>query len=184
MSDTIVVPPIRSARLELVSMTPAFIEAVLENDRVEAELELDVDLPPEFFTLNLTWMPHRLDMMTLDPPVQRWLTRVIVPRQGERVAMGSIGFHGPPDQDGRVEVGYTVFPAHRRQGIATEACRALFDWARVEEGITRFRASVSPGNSASLGVVGKLGLRRTGVQWDEVDGEELVFDVDDWPLPS
>ena len=48
----------------------------------------------------------------------------------------------------------------------------------------RFRASVSPGNVASLAVIGRLGFRQTGVQIDDVDGEELVFDLEGWHVAS
>ena len=48
----------------------------------------------------------------------------------------------------------------------------------------RFRASVSPGNVASLAVIGRLGFRQTGVQIDDIDGEELVFQLDGWPPPE
>jgi RimJ/RimL family protein N-acetyltransferase len=36
---------------------------------------------------------------------------------------------------------------------------------------------VSPGNAASLAVVEKLGFRQTGVQIDDIDGEEGVFEL-------
>jgi ribosomal-protein-alanine N-acetyltransferase len=39
---------------------------------------------------------------------------------------------------------------------------------------------VAPSNDRSLAVVGRLGFRQTGVRWDELDGEELVFELD-WP---
>jgi L-amino acid N-acyltransferase YncA len=38
------------------------------------------------------------------------------------------------------------------------------------------RASVSPGNVASLALVRSLGFRQVGEQWDEIDGLELVFE--------
>ena len=56
----------------------------------------------------------------------------------------------------------------------------MFDWAR-KQGVERFRASVSPDNSASLAVVRGFGFRQTGIQLDDIDGEELVFDLDGWP---
>jgi len=64
--------------------------------------------------------------------------------------------------------------------VASEVVRALFDWAHAQ-GVDRFRASVSPDNSASLAVIGRLGFRQTGVQIDDIDGEELVFELDGWP---
>ena len=72
-------------------------------------------------------------------------------------------------------------PAYRRQRVASEAVRALFDWAQRAQGVDRFQASVSPGNAASQAVVGRFGFRQTGVQMDDIDGEELVFQLDGWP---
>jgi RimJ/RimL family protein N-acetyltransferase len=94
--------------------------------------------------------------------------------------IGSIGFHAPPDASGQVEVGYRVEPEFRRQGVATEVVGSLFEWAWREHGITRFRASTSPDNIASQGVLAKFGFLRTGSQMDEYDGEELVFEVHGW----
>jgi len=167
-----------SERLELPSMSPTFIAALLAGDLEAARSEIDAELPPELADDHGDVLRLRLGQMREDPAMQPWLLRLMVPRRGPRVAIGRIGFHGPPDAERRVEIGYTVFEDFRGQGFATEATRALFDWAHAAHGITRFRASVSPGNEPSLAVVRKLGFRRTGVQWDEVDGEELVFELD------
>jgi RimJ/RimL family protein N-acetyltransferase len=166
-----------SERLELASMSHAYISAVLRGDLDASRRELDVELPAELADSSYV-LQLRMDQMETDPTIQPWLLRLMIPLSGPRRAVGHIGFHSPPDGERRVEVGYTVFPAHRRQGLATEACRALFAWAGTEHGIIRFRASVSPTNDPSLAVVRKLGFRRTGVQWDEIDGEELVFELD------
>ena len=172
------VPPVWSERLELASMSAALIAALLEGDVSAARGELDVELPDDFVFDQEHVLRLRLDQMRADPSVQPWLLRVMIPRHGPRTALGRIGFHGPPDAGRRVEVGYTVLAAHRNQGLATEACRAMFAWAHDVHGVTRFRASVSPANGPSLSVVRKLGFRQTGVQWDEIDGEELVFERD------
>ena len=96
--------------------------------------------------------------------------------------VGHAGFHGPPGVNGpeqpeAVELGYTVFPEFRGRGLATEAARALMDWAREAHGVSHFIASVAPGNKPSLAIVGKLGFVQTGEQWDEEDGLELVFEL-------
>jgi len=173
-----IVPPVLSERLELASMSPAFIEALLGGDLSAAGAELEVELPGDFVEGQDHVLVIRLEQLRADPGLQPWLLRVMVPRDGPRRALGRIGFHGPPDAGGRVEVGYTVLAAHRNRGLATEACRAMFAWAHDEHGVTRFRASVSPVNAPSLAVVRKLGFRQTGRQWDEIDGEELVFERD------
>ena len=117
---------------------------------------------------------------------QPWLGRAIVRTEpdGTTRFVGTAGFHTPPDADGRVEVGYRVEPQYRRQGVATEVVRALFDWAAREHGIHRFRASVAPGNVPSRAIISRLGFRQTGVQIDDIDGEELVFELDDWTVTS
>ena len=94
--------------------------------------------------------------------------------------IGSIGFHGPPDSKGRLEVGYSVDPNFRRQGYAREAVEALFDWAYREHGIDRFVASISPTNEPSLRLASGFGFVQIGSQIDEIDGLELVFETK-WP---
>jgi ribosomal-protein-alanine N-acetyltransferase len=172
------VPAVLSERLELVSMSPELIGALLRGDLEAARREIGVELPAGFADDDEFVLRLRLGQMETDPAARPWLLRVMVTREEPRRAVGRIGFHEPPDEECRVEIGYTVFPADRGQGFATEACRALFGWAHAEHGVARFRASVSPANAASLAVVRKLGFRQTGRQWDERDGEELVFERD------
>jgi RimJ/RimL family protein N-acetyltransferase len=51
--------------------------------------------------------------------------------------------------------------------------RALIDWANGEHGITRFVASTTPDNVASLGVLRKLAFRQIGDEAGEVTFELL-----------
>lgn len=90
--------------------------------------------------------------------------------------VGHVGFHARPDGEGLVEIGYSVLPAHRRQGYAREAVTALLGWGMAQPGVRRLRASVAPDNTASRGLLDSLGFRQVGTQWDERDGEELVLE--------
>ena len=98
-----------------------------------------------------------------------------------RQLIGHVGFHGPPGINSlrapdAVEVGYTIFPEHRRNGYASEAVEALLEWARAQ-GIHRFVASVGPENEPSLKIVRRLGFVEVGRHWDDEDGEELEFEL-------
>jgi len=169
---------IASERLRLVSMSPAFIEALLRGHHSRAAEIMGVEVPPEW-PGDLTHMLRlRFDQIRADPSEQQWLARAMVLREDGRTVVGNLGFHGKPDRRGMVEVGYTVRPQFRRQGFAEEAVRALFDWASRTHGIRRFRASVSPTDEPSLSLVRKLGFVQTGEQWDEIDGRELVFELE------
>jgi [ribosomal protein S5]-alanine N-acetyltransferase len=175
------VPPIRTPRFELVSMSLPFMQALRRRDVAAAESEIGASVPPNMSEDLEHFLEYRIADLSADPTAQPWLGRAIVltDRDGRRV-VGSIGFHSPPDDSGQVEVGYRVEPAYRRQGVATEVVRALFEWAWREHGITRFRASTTPDNLASQAVLARFGFIHVGTQMDEYDGEELVYERDDW----
>jgi RimJ/RimL family protein N-acetyltransferase len=133
-------------------------------------------LPDEFFDpAEESFLKIQLGRMTSRPEGRGWCARVIV-GDGDGAVLGHCGFHGPPADVGRAEVGYSIFPAYRRQGYAVEAVAALLGLAR-SEGTTVVFASVSPDNGASLAATRKLGFRQTGIPMDEIDGEEGVFEV-------
>jgi RimJ/RimL family protein N-acetyltransferase len=176
------VAPIRTARFELVSMSLPFMRALVARDLDAAEAELGASVPRNFPDTLDHFLQFRIADLTVDPDAQPWLGRAIVQTEpdGTRHTIGSVGFHAPPEPDGRVEIGYRVEPGWRRRGVATEVVRAMFDWAHGR-GVDRFRAAVAPTNEASLGVIGKFGFHQVGVQIDDIDGEELVFERDGWP---
>ena len=176
------VPPIRSSRLELVSLGPDVVTALLEGRRFDAEAALDASIPDDWpDERDARFLRFRLEQMQSDPASQPWLVRALVLDETANV-VGHAGFHGPPGTNGpgvpeAVEVGYTIFDRFRRSGYATEAVRALAAWAR-EQGITTVLASVAPDNEASLAIVRRLGFVEVGEQLDEEDGRELVFRLD------
>jgi RimJ/RimL family protein N-acetyltransferase len=180
------VPPIRTDRFELVSMSMRFMTLLLARDLDGASAELGVRVPDDLPDQLDNFLQFRIADLELDPGAQPWLGRAIVRIEpdGARTFVGTAGFHAPPATDGRVEVGYRVEPRFRGQGVATEVVRGLFDWAARTHGVHRFRASIAPGNVPSLAIVARLGFHQAGVQIDELDGEELVFELDDWAVTS
>ena len=179
------VPTIPTARLELVSMTVPFMQALVAGDHGRASQEMGASVPDNLRAGLEDFLRYRLAQLAVEPSIRRWLGRAMVLTEpdGARRVIGTIGFHGPPDELGRLEIGYSVQAAFRRQGFAREAVRAMLDWAAAEHGIRRFIASVSPANAASLALIRGFGFRQTGEQMDEIDGLELVFEAD-WPPRS
>ncbi|MEQ9449538.1 MAG: GNAT family N-acetyltransferase [Rhodospirillaceae bacterium] len=74
--------------------------------------------------------------------------------------LGSCGLH--PAGDGEVEIFFTVVPALKGQGYATEAVRALIEHAAKNSGVGKVVAYVVPENKASVRVVEKLGFQGAG----------------------
>ena len=169
-------------RLELVPLTAAAHEALVEGRREEASGVLGAFVPEGWpDDHDARFLALRLEQVRREPEAAEWLVRAVV-RRSDAVMVGHAGFHGPPGvngaaRPGAVEIGYTIFAAYRRRGYATEAAEALIRWARAEQGIDHFIASVAPANEPSLAVVRKLGFVQTGEQWDEEDGLELVHEL-------
>jgi RimJ/RimL family protein N-acetyltransferase len=168
--------PVVTARLRLEALAPATLEALLAGDRQAARRAHGRDLPDEFFDPGRHgFLEIQLARMAARPSGRGWCARAMV-RTDDGVVIGDCGFHGPPADVGRAEVGYMVLEPYRRRGYAVEAVGGLVDLAR-SEGEAAVFASVRPDNVASLAVVARLGFRPTGVQVDETDGEELVFEL-------
>jgi RimJ/RimL family protein N-acetyltransferase len=84
------------------------------------------------------------------------------------------------------ELGFAFHHDHLGRGYATEAARALVDWAFADGGLHRIHARCIAENAASLRVLEKLGFREEGrlVRSTPVDGAwgDLVFGLlhDEW----
>lgn len=163
-------------------MSIPFMRALVDRDRAAAEREIGATIPEDLPDQLERFVRYRLAQLDADPTILRWLARamVLADGAGARKVIGTIGFHGAPDEQGRLEVGYRIEPEYRRQGYTREAVRGMFDWASREHGVRRFIASVRPDNDASLGLVRGLGFVHIGTQMDEIDGLELVLEGR-WP---
>lgn len=69
------------------------------------------------------------------------------------ILCGSLGFRGPPDAQGMVEIGYSILPEHRRHGLATEMVAMLVDWACAQPDVRSIEAETSVKNTASICVL-------------------------------
>ncbi|MDN0194167.1 GNAT family N-acetyltransferase [Streptomyces sp. S.PNR 29] len=87
-----------------------------------------------------------------------WGVFVLVRREDDR-AVGGMGFHGPPDEDGRVEVGYDLAEGARGNGYATEALRALSAWALARDDVRTVWATTDRDNTPSQRVLTRAGFR-------------------------
>jgi [ribosomal protein S5]-alanine N-acetyltransferase len=166
---------VRSERIELVSLTRDQLAAILGGQTAEVEEALDVTLPPNWLGDDDLLPQWRLEQIESDPTSQSWLLRALILAE-PRTCVGYFNFHGPPGEDGWVEMGYEILPEHRRRGYASEAALRMMRWAHDEHGVEVFRASIGPDNEPSLKMIEKLGFEEIGTQMDEIDGLEIVFE--------
>lgn len=88
-------------------------------------------------------------------------TMHMVRRAADGLAVGGIGFFGPPDDEGRVELGYGLVPAARGAGLATDAMRVALTLA-TQAGAAVAVADAEVGNLASRRVLAATGFVETG----------------------
>ena len=182
MSSPILFPPIISARLALVSLSPEFLEACLMGELSRATDLLGYPIPPEWLAEEAL-MRARLNQLHQNPALQPWLLRAILLRETQAM-IGTIGFHSAPGPEYLATIapggrggafGYTIFPAFRRQGYAREASAALMAWASEQHHVDQFVLTISPANLPSLRIAQRLGFRKIGAHIDDVDGPEDIF---------
>ncbi|KTQ67954.1 GNAT family N-acetyltransferase, partial [Enterobacter cancerogenus] len=92
--------------------------------------------------------------------------------------LGDIGLQISPENREEADIGYTVIPAAQGKGIASEALRAVCDYAFNQTGVKAINAWVLADNTGSVRVLEKTGFVRTQVleKAYEIDGVRY----DDW----
>jgi RimJ/RimL family protein N-acetyltransferase len=151
----------RTARLRLVAGTLEIAEAELE-DRERFGRFLDADVPPEWPPEALRdALPFFLDLYRANPEWAGWLGWYAILREPRPVLCGSVGFKGPPDEMGMVEIGYSLLPDYRGAGLASEMVAGLIGWARSHS-VAVIEAETTPDNLASVRVLERNGFEPVG----------------------
>lgn len=82
--------------------------------------------------------------------------------------LGLVNYHDGHIRSKRASIGYMINPARQRQGLAGEAVSAMLNFCFADLGLHRIQAFIHPDNSASIGLVEKLGFSREGVLRDNL----------------
>lgn len=158
--------PLSTPRLQLVPLDPTLALLQLE-DVVAFFAALGVRVcpawPPPLYDREA--MAHAADRLRENPASVGWHSWVFIgtdppldPSLTDRVLIGAGGFHGPPDRDGVVEIGYAILPEHHRLGYASEAAAAMVAWALRQRGVRAVRGRTLLDGHASQRVLLKLGF--------------------------
>jgi ribosomal-protein-alanine N-acetyltransferase len=152
---------IRTPRLELIAETAELAITEFSGGRqLSAALDAEVpEWPPEGIADAMALFAAQLQR---DPALAGWLSWywiLVDPATGRRTLIGSGGFTSPP-VDGTVATGYSLLPDYRGKGYATEAVRALADWAFSHPAVLKIIAETLPDNEPSIRVLHRAGFRR------------------------
>ncbi|MFF0186868.1 GNAT family N-acetyltransferase [Streptomyces sp. NPDC005244] len=102
-----------------------------------------------------------------------WGMFVLVRREDGQ-AVGGIGFHGVPDEEGRAEVGYDLAETARGRGYATEALCALAEHALARDDVKLLFAAIEQDNAPSQRVIARAGFTRVSE-----DEERAAYELHD-----
>ena len=164
---------ISGPRLDLVLVT---VEQLLARDASDGPIPLGYADPHDDLGPDGSPLYFRVAQVIEDPRVNPWLIRIAVLRESGEI-VGLINFHAPPDERGMVEIGYRVHPDHRRRGYAREMATTLWTYVAARPDVEWLRATVSPGNVASIALIEGAGLVHVGEQDDPEDGLELIYEI-------
>jgi RimJ/RimL family protein N-acetyltransferase len=82
----------------------------------------------------------------------------MVIHRAEMRIIGDIGFKGPPDEEGSIEIGYGIIEAERRKGYCYEAVKSLVEWAFLQNEVNRIKADCLSDNIGSIRILQELGF--------------------------
>ena len=115
------------------------------------------------------------EMASRAPGDPGWVQLSVEEREGDRL-VGDVGMSPAEGEPGVMKVGYTIDPAVQGRGYATEAVRALVDYAFDVLGADVVRAYADADNVASIRVAEKVGMSLME-RFEHRHGEETWFGV-------
>lgn len=162
-------------RLILHRLEADDFDAWLEGNRIDLENRTGARFPaamepPPLFGEDMPAIRDGLRSSAGDPARSTWLLLA----RSNGAAVGIAGFS--PSQDA-VLTGYSIYPALRRMGLATEGVQALLDWLFESSEVERVRARIPPDNTPSIRVAEKVGMELVGKGEDPQVGEVLHYEV-------
>jgi RimJ/RimL family protein N-acetyltransferase len=162
---------IKTTRLRLIPFSPEHLLALIEGtERFAERFSLRAaDGLREFFVsadVSPGWLAQLRASSAADP----WTHGFAAVHRASSAVIGSVGFKGPPNEVGMVEIAYGIVPGFQCQGYATEAAAAGVTFAFASGRVRLVWAHTLPTNNASTRVLTKCGFTRTDEVEDPEDG--------------
>ncbi|QUH26521.1 GNAT family N-acetyltransferase [Serpentinicella alkaliphila] len=107
----------------------------------------------------------------------------LIAKKDGKVVIGNAGFTGPPDADGRIEIGYGIVYSERNKRYGYESAKALIDWAKAQNNVKKICASgVLVDNYASIRILNKVGMEEisrdeNGIYFEMIAGHVIGLEL-------
>ncbi len=154
---------IESRRLRLVAATRDLIREDLAGRQtlgVALGVEVPENWPPDLYDRQAMGFASR---QLRDSTQQGWSFWYLIRHTaGAEVLLGICGFKGRPDEQGSVEIGYSILSQFHNSGFASEAVSRLVTWAFGHPVVNEVCAETLPHLIQSIRVLEKNGFSLTG----------------------
>jgi RimJ/RimL family protein N-acetyltransferase len=168
---------IQTSRLDLHLISVEDLITLYENpDAYSIPESVGYQNPHRVLIDNSGPLRWRVPQVKRDSSLNNWFVRFIVLRETQEV-VGSVSFHAEPDSDGMIEIGLGIEPQFENNGFATEALEGMWHWVCTQPGVQTLRYTVSPSNAPSQRIIQKFGFTHVGVQIDDEDGPEDIYEM-------
>jgi len=149
--------PLTTERLALRIMTADDVDAVHAYQSLEEVARFELFEPR--------------DRATVAEKIEKWKNSTRIEKDGDYIQfatvrrdtdelIGELYFALKSAENQNAEIGWTINPAHQRQGFATEAARAVLALAFDTMRLHRVHADLDPRNEASIALCLRLGMRQ------------------------
>lgn len=130
--------------------TPRLTIRMASDDEMRIMMESEKD--PEMIKA----YGEMLSFSAASPELRQWYAAWLIELpDGKRI--GDLCFKGL-DPAGMAEIGYGLLPEYWGKGYATEAVRAMVQWASEQPNVKRIEAETEENNAASQRVLQKVGF--------------------------
>ncbi|MCL4832790.1 MAG: GNAT family N-acetyltransferase [Caldilineaceae bacterium] len=151
-------PPLATRRMLLVPLTLEQMQMQLD-DYAQLERSLGAQISGNRLEREMRPIVARsIAYMKQTPEDAIWNTFWAALLIDEGVMTGGIGFKGPANGEGEVEIGYGFDAPYRNRGLATEAVLRLSAWAFAQPGVSSLIADTHYMNVPSARVLQKAGF--------------------------
>jgi RimJ/RimL family protein N-acetyltransferase len=173
-------PSIETRRLQLIPASEDALRGELAGTPALAaalRCEVPSSWPPDLYDTEA--VNYSLNWLLAHPAEAHWSFYYIVRRadaRGRPILVGAGGFKGPADEQGVVEIGYSIVRDHQRLGYATEAVEGWLRFAFASPDVKMVIGQTLPALIASIGVLEKMGFRFAGPGADPnaPEGEQVI----------
>ncbi len=145
-------------RLILIPMTLEITQSLIKGSSMEVEklgIKCDKKWPTEDTMDILPIINSSLEKTKIPTGFETWM---IVDKNNKKI-IGDIGFHGEPNKNGEVEVGFGLVEDERGKGFGSESLDAIMAWLKLQESVNIIKAECLIGNKPSARILEKAGLK-------------------------